>query len=318
MIDEALLQYATDTQKKYLAAVSEHGGIRKAAKALGVHNATIQKSLIGLKRRAASKGYSPEHDLTKAPAPGFTAKGHSTLYDLRKPGAPPLLQWVKTTRDDELQEQIARETIKALSEDIKGTSPTVESPERCHLDLLTIYPMGDPHFGMLAWAKETGEAFDSEEARRLTLGAIDRLVDAAPPSGTAIILPLGDVFHADDQTNQTPSHKNQLDVDSRYVKVLHIGIQTFRHAILRALEKHDRVIVRFVQGNHDPHAIWALAFSIAAYFDNQPRVEVDLSPSKFWFHVFGKCLIGATHGDTVKPDQLLGVMATDMAHEWGH
>jgi len=67
----------------------------------------------------------------------------------------------------------------------------------------------------------------------------------------------------------------------------------------------------------DPHSIWALAFTISAYFENEPRVTVDLSPSLFWFYTFGKVLICATHGDTVKPEQLLGVMATDRAEDWG-
>jgi UDP-2,3-diacylglucosamine pyrophosphatase LpxH len=106
-------------------------------------------------------------------------------------------------------------------------------------------------------------------------------------------------------------------VDSRYVNVLQVGIEAFRHVVLRALEKHQKVIVRFVSGNHDPHAVWALAFTIAAYFDNEPRVEVDLSPAKHWFYRFGKVLIGATHGDTTKPEQLLGVMAVDQSVNWG-
>jgi len=170
---------------------------------------------------------------------------------------------------------------------------------------------------MYAWAQECGEDFDLAEAERLTLGAVDALVEAAPPAKTAILLPLGDVFHANDQSNVTPGHKHQLDVDSRYPKVIGIGIKTFRHAILRALEKHERVIVRIEPGNHDPQAKWALAFALAAYFENNERVEIDLSPSKFWFYKFGKVLIGSTHGDTVKHEALLGVMASDRAEDWG-
>jgi hypothetical protein len=170
---------------------------------------------------------------------------------------------------------------------------------------------------MYAWAKETGEDFDLELAERLTLEAVDSLVSAAPPAATAILLLLGDVFHADDQSNRTPGHKNQLDVDSRYPKVIQVGIKTFRHAILRALEKHDKVIVREEPGNHDPHAKWALLYTLAAYFENNPRVVVDLSPAKFWYYRFHKVLIGSTHGDTIKPDQLPGLMAADRAEDWG-
>jgi hypothetical protein len=170
---------------------------------------------------------------------------------------------------------------------------------------------------MYAWQAETGDDFDLDIAKRQLFAAIDRLVTTAPASGVAIILPVGDVFHADNQTNQTPGHKHQLDVDTRYVKVLSVGIAAFRHIILRALEKHLKVIVRFVGGNHDPHSIWALAMTIEAYFSNEPRVTVDLSPAAFWFYRFGSVLIGSTHGDKIKTEALLGVMATDRAKDWG-
>jgi hypothetical protein len=101
------------------------------------------------------------------------------------------------------------------------------------------------------------------------------------------------------------------------VKVLQIGIETFRHAVIKALEKHEKVVVRFVSGNHDPQAIWALAFTVHAYFAENPRVTVDLSPSMFWYYQHGKVLIGATHGDKVKHESLGGVMATDRAEQWG-
>jgi hypothetical protein len=77
------------------------------------------------------------------------------------------------------------------------------------------------------------------------------------------------------------------------------------------------VIVKAVPGNHDPQAIWALAFTLSAYFSNEPRVEVDLGPSKFWFYRFGKVLLGSTHGDTAKPEQLGAIMACDRAEDWG-
>lgn len=314
-IDPGIFEYATARQREVLEAVNKHGSMRAASIALGVHNTVAMQTLRAVERKAAIHGYSPQHDLTKKVAPGFLARGHSTLYKRGEPE--PLLQWVKTRDDPDQREAIIREAVKAMSADVKGLSPVIKAPKRVLSDILCVYPLGDPHFGLYAWHKEAGDDFDADEARRLTLGAVDRLVQAAPDAETAIILPLGDVFHMDDNTAQTPSHKNQLDVDTRFVKVLRIGIETFRHAILRALQKHSKVIVRFVSGNHDPHAIWALAFSIAAYFDNEPRVTVDLSPSKFWYHRFGRVLIGSTHGDTVKPADLLGVMAADRSEDWG-
>lgn len=314
MIDVTLASYATQRQLDILQAIEVHGSQRKAAKALGIARQVLERQVASLKYKAAKQGYSPSHDMTKTVPDGFAVKGVSTYYD---ENGKPRGQWVKSSVDRAAAEALAREAVQALAEDVRGLAPLTPPPEVVGDDLMTVVPMGDPHFGMYSWAKETGEDFDTEKAEALTLGAVDRLMSVTPPSSVCVILPLGDVFHANDQTNQTPAHKHQLDVDSRFVRVLHIGIRAYRRAIERALERHQKVVVKFVAGNHDPQAIWALAFSISAYFEKEPRVEVDLSPSKFWFFQHGRVLIGATHGDTVKPEGLEGVMAADMPQAWG-
>jgi len=309
-----LLSWATAREREYIEAIEKHGSIIRAAANLGVKRASVQSALHSLRQRAARQGYSPKHDMTKTVPDGYLVKGVSTYYDKdgEKRG-----QWVKSSIDQLRQDTLARIAAEAMAKQVKGMAPLVAPPSRVNDDLMTVYPMGDPHFGLYTWAKECGDDFDLKIARRLTLGAVDRLVQSSPASHTALILPLGDVFHMNDQTNQTPAHKHQLDVDSRFVHVLQVGIETFRHAVLRALEKHQRVVVRFVQGNHDPQAVWALAFTVGAYFHDEPRVEVDLSPAKHWFFRFGQVLIGATHGDTSKAEQLPGVMAADRARDWG-
>ena len=313
-MDVQLASYATPRQLEYLEAYEELKSFTKVAAKFGVDKEAVRKSLKSLKARAAAHGHSPEHDMTKTVPDGFKVKGVSTYYD---EAGKPRGQWVKSTADEERRLELLREAADALAEPLKGLSPLMEAPESAHEDLLCVIPFGDPHFGMYAWAQEAGDDFDTDLAKRLTLAAVDRLMSVAPHSETCVILPLGDIFHANDQTNQTPAHKHQLDTDSRFVRVLQITVQTFRHAILRALQKHKRVIVRFVRGNHDPEAVWALAVATAAYFDNEPRVTVDLSPADHWFIRFGKVLIGATHGDRTKPDQLLGVMAADRPEDWG-
>jgi hypothetical protein len=259
-------------------------------------------------------GYSPAHGMTHTAPDPFVVKGVSTYYNKEGEVAG---QWVKTKLDESKAVEVIKDFITSLVSDSRGLSPLVEAPQSSNADLLAVYPFGDPHFGMYAWAKECGDDFDLPEAERLTLGAVDSLVASAPPAGVALLILLGDVFHANDQTNVTPGHKHQLDVDSRYPKVILSGIKTFRHAILRALEKHPHVKVWIKPGNHDPQAIWALAFTLMAYFENNPRVEIEINPSKFSFYKFGKVLIGSTHGDTVKHGQLPNLMAADIPEDWG-
>lgn len=314
MTDDTLVRWATTREAEIFAAVQEHGSTHKAAAALGISQSNVSRAMARLRARSAAAGYSPEHDMTHVVPDGFRVKGVSTYYN--KEGKP-TGQWVKSAVDRERTEQLVREAVAALSEDVRGLSPLVSAPVRASDDLLAVYPFGDPHFGMYAWAAEAGDDFDIDIARRLTLGAVDRLVSVAPPARTAVVLLLGDVFHMNDQKNVTPGHGHQLDVDTRFVRVLQVGIEAYRHVILRALEKHERVVVRCVAGNHDPQAIWSLAFTLAAYFENNKRVEVDLSPSKFWYYQHGKVLIASTHGDTAKPEQLGQVMAADEPERWG-
>jgi hypothetical protein len=314
-VDPKLYEFATVRQIEIFDAVAKHGSMRAASRALGCNFTTVHQAVERVRRKAALSGYSPDHDLTRPVAPGQRLRGASTLYRRGEPE--PVLQWVKSTADDEAREAIVREAVAVLSQECKGLAPITPPPTGCNADLLAVYPAGDPHFGLRTWAKEVGENFDLDIAKSLTLGAIDRLVSSAPAAETALLLPLGDVLHANDQTNATPASKHQLDVDGRFVKVLGATIDAYRHCIIRLLEKHSSVVVRFVAGNHDPEAVWSLAYTIAAYFDSDSRVSIDLSPGAHWFYRFGRVLIGATHGDKTKHDQLLGVMAADRAEDWG-
>jgi hypothetical protein len=312
-VDKKLYEWATVRQAEYLDAVEKYGSQRQAAKALSVSFNSVNEAVSLVKKKAAKHGYSPKHDLVHPVAPGQLLRGASTLYKEGKP----VIQWVKTSADQAWQEELMRATVAAMAEDVRGMAPLTQAPDHISQDILVVFPFGDPHVGLHVWAKECGEAFDLEIGRKLTLGAVDRLMQSAPSADTAILLLLGDVFHMNDQTNQTPAHKHQLDVDSRFVKVLQVGIETYRHAALRALQKYNRVVMKLIPGNHDPQAIWALAFTLAAYFHNEPRIEVDLGPSKFWYYRFGKVLLGSTHGDTVKHEQLGAIMACDRAEDWG-
>ena len=308
-----LVEFATTRELDYLEAIKKHGSHNKAAKALGVGRRTVDQRMTALRFRAAKR--SPQvHDYTRSSVPtGFAIKGVSQY--IGKDGAVSG-QWVKTAQDAEAQEAALRAMVETLCSDVPKLG-TIKPPVGTAKDLLNVIPMGDPHFGLYSWMAEAGDDFDTDIAKALTLGAVDRLLQSCPDAETCIILPLGDIFHANDQSNVTPAHRHQLDVDTRYQRVMTIGVLTFRHVIIRALEKHKHVVVRFVKGNHDPEASFGLAIATAAFFFDNPRVKVDLSPSDFWYYRHGKTLIGATHGDKVKHEALLGVMASDRAEDWG-
>lgn len=313
IIDPKLLEFATPRQAQFVEASNRLGSMRKAAVELKAHKSTVQDSIKRLKAAAARQGYSPDHDMTRTVPDGFLVKGVSTYYD--KDGKP-TGQWVKSTVDQDRQTQLLRDFAMGLAEEVKGLAPLTPAPERCDDDLMCVYPLGDPHFGMHAWWQDAGEDFDLKKAEALTCGAVDRLVASAPPAHTALLLNLGDMFHADNQKNQSQSG-HQLDVDGRWSKVQRVGLQAMIYCARRLLEKHQKVIVRINRGNHDGHSSYALSLMLSCYFHGEPRIEIDLSPATMWYYRFGKVLIGSTHGDTIKGPDMIQIMAADRAADWG-
>lgn len=313
MTDATLASYATPRQLEFLEAVEKHGSNKKAAKALGINRRTLDQSLKSLRMRAARMGYAPEHDMRRPVPEGFTVKGASTLYDA---DGRVRAQWVKSEKDDDAREQALREWAESLAESVKGLAPVTPAPALVHDDLMCVIPIGDPHFGLRVLAQEGGADFDLEAAERMTCAALDRLAASAPPARTAILLNLGDHFHADSQANTT-SAGTPVDVDGRWANIQQVGLRAMLHCVRRLLERHEKVIVRINRGNHDKHSSYALSLMIACYFHNEPRVHVDLSPAAVWYHEFGSVLLGSTHGDTIKGDKLVAVMAADRPQQWG-
>ena len=132
-----------------------------------------------------------------------------------------------------------------------------------------------------------------------------------------MILNLGDWFHSDNQQNRTARSGAALDVDTRWAKVMRAGRDTMIDCIERAQMKHKKVLVKNIIGNHDDHTSQMLSLILEAYYSDNDRVTVDISPSKFWYHQFGSVLLGSTHGDTVKPAALPEIMAADVPEMWG-
>jgi hypothetical protein len=309
-----LLEFTTDRQREVLEALIEHGSQRKAAKALGIMHSAVGKALRAAKRKAALQGYAPDIGWNHpVPEPHFMRGVTVNRDEDGKVKQTWEKSWVKASEF----EAVVREFVDALKEDVRGKSARFTVPKGTEAELLTVYPMGDPHIGMYAWAEETGDDFDVDIASRDLNAALTRLVAASPPAETALILNLGDFFHADNTSNTTSRSGHQLDVDTRWPRVLRLGAQLMIQLVALALQKHKRVIVKNLIGNHDDHSSIALGLILDAYYSEDPRVNVDLSPAIMWYMQHGECMIAATHGHTIKLPDIAGVMAADKPDVWG-
>jgi hypothetical protein len=314
MIDPGLLEFCrTPEQRRKIEAVIEHGSNQRAAKALGVNRRTIDKTVELIRAYAAAHGYSPEHDMTHVVPDGFHVKGTSTLYD---EDGKPRMQWVKSSIDRERQAEMMREAIEAMVEDLPKV-PKVAGPKKASSDLMAVYPLGDPHVGVLSWAEETQQDWDLRIAEQVFCAAFDRVVKTAPNCEQAVIVNLGDYFHTDNLQNVTSRSGHTLDMDGRYAKMIRIGVKIMRQMITSALKHHKRVRVINAVGNHDDTGALFLSVALAEMYSKEPRVTVDTSPAPFHYFQHGKAMFGVHHGHTCKPDKLPGVMATDQPKMWG-
>ena len=313
MIDPKLKEYATEIQARRIDLLNEHKSIAAVAKIEGVDRQAIKKSISGLKVRAASQGYSPEHDMTRTVPDGFQVKGVSTYYNAEgKPSG----QWVKSSADDLRRKELMEEAFAAMADDL----PRVESINFKGVpisSLCNLYVMTDCHVGMLAWHKEGGADWDLKIAERTLTGCFEQMVMSSPQAGTGIVAQLGDWLHSDGLLPVTPTHHHILDQDGRFSKIVQASIKILRRLVDFALMRHEKVIILMAEGNHDQaSSIW-LRVMFKALYENEPRVQVIDSELPYYVYKHGKCMIAFHHGHLKKNDALPILFASQYANVWG-
>jgi hypothetical protein len=259
----------------------------------------------------AGRGKSNQEFLQNLNA-GESVIGRSVLYDGQ---GNVKIQWVKTDQKKDA------EAFKAVIQELAQDLPTFKPAPKPKLntkesDYLAVYPMGDPHFGMLAWNEETqGGDFDLKIAEDDLCDAVERLVELGRGE-EALIVNLGDFFHADNMDSRTWRSGHILDTDSRWLKMLRVGIRAMIRCIESALRQHRKVTVINAIGNHDDHSSMMLSTVLAHLFEKESRVNILDAPTIKHYYHFGRVLIGVHHGHSIKMADLPLQMATDRPEEW--
>src|SRR6185312_14137303 len=307
----------------YSAFVDECGGLQAAADRLGItydamrlrrskQRRQAERGALGYKlglpgfatKSIAAKEGDAWVKQVKAPGEVFelpagqSIKGVSALVDSE---GREVAKWIKT-REDMTAASFSVDAIKEALSEIKPRLP-IALPPFVQDELLTDYVLGDHHLGLLAWKPEAGESYDTKIGEKLLLSKMDELVQRTPESSTAIFTNLGDFFHSNNSRNRTEASGNQLDVDGRYGKVLQVGLRLAVACLERLLAKHERVIVCWLRGNHDPEISMCASLALWAWFRDEPRIEISFNPSKFFVRQFGRTMLFATHGDALKPEK---------------
>ena len=284
----------------YQEAWETHGSKRGAAKALGIKESTFRDRL---KKETAAKATAIDP---------MKLIGHSDyVRDGEVVG-----QWLKYGLDKTLEADAREAVINALCAEIAPVAP-IDSPTNVLANLLTLYNFFDYHVGMLAWHKEGGADWDLTIAEDIGTRAMQQLVFSSPAAHTGVINIGGDFLHFDGLLPVTPTSGHILDADSRFGKVVDVAIRLIRKLVALALQKHERVILLIMEGNHDLSSSLWLRKLFAALFEDEPRIDVHQNELPYYALEWGVNLLGFHHGHMKKNAELPLLFAAMFREKWG-
>lgn len=318
MTDDAfkeLRTWATVRQLEYLEAIEKHGGIRAAARELGVAKSAIDAAMALMKKKAARMGHAPGH-FNNGVAPGYLM-GKVTVQ--RDKGGEVERTWERQSPDQSRWLEAAKAAALALADELPRARP-VKAPKQSIARLCNVYMMTDCHYGMLAWHREGGADWDLKIAERVLTGCFERLVLTSQPAEVGIVAQCGDWLHSDGSGGMkaiTPQSGHLLDQDGRFAKVVEGAVRVLRRLVDLALQRHPKVVVLMAEGNHDvASSVW-LRVLFKALYENEPRVEVIDSELPYYVYQHGRTMLAFHHGHLKRNDELPLLFASQFSRMWG-
>jgi len=242
------------------------------------------------------------------------------------PSTTPML-WLKTKTESirvtnplfvKPEEKLFQELSETLINDLKNYSPKFPKLERIEDNdsyLLVLDP-ADIHIGKLCSAFESGETYNNQVAVKRVLDGVRGILQKVSSFKIDKILFIGgnDILHIDSPrrltTSGTPQdtdgmwHTNFLIAKQLYVDVLEI--------LLTVADVH----FTFNPSNHDYTNGFFLANVIETYFKNCENITFDCSIMHRKGFQYYDNLIGTTHGDGAKQQDLPLLMAVEFSKEW--
>jgi hypothetical protein len=194
----------------------------------------------------------------------------------------------------------------------KSPAPKYRKTDGCLLEV-SIF---DLHLGKLCWAPEVGANYDSKIAQSGFRDALEALIARAKGFDVdRILFPVGsDLLNVDNMANETTAGTPQRE-DGRWQKSFVASRKLMVDAINR-LREIAPVDVLVIPGNHDRERAFYLGDSLSGWFSRTGGVTVNNAPTLRKYFQYGKNLIGLTHGNEEKLQNLPLIMATEVPQMW--
>lgn len=327
--------------RQYLREAYRKGiPVRDIAKALGISKAAV-------KNRAKRDPLCPVHgglfqnvimDLDST-LEGETQMKQATKADLdalrehcEKHGLPfdqRTLWWHKTKEFsvsfyDKQKVKEQREELEKMKERvleaIKNHAPSYKTVKREKITdghLLVVDP-ADIHIRKFCHVDETGYNYNSELATAMTIAGVEGIIQKANgyPIDRILLVIGNDVLHTDNAHNTTTSGTRQ-DVHGQWWQGAEDAEMMYVTMIDRLLSIAD-VDVIFNPSNHDYHSGWFLTRMLKNWYRHTKNITFDDRIRHRKYYQYHQNMIGTTHGDGAKPNDMPLLMAQEAPQIWAN
>jgi hypothetical protein len=305
IVKEYLEAYGEDMSNSAIAKKikKENPEVTAAKNSLRFIAAAIRKKQIaenctGVKEACQELGVNPND------APYLWLKGDGASIHVRNPAY---------KKDD--QNQFMEELIASLAEH-SPVYPKIKRIPSKDSHLLVIDP-ADIHVGKLAMAMETGEDYNSQIAVQRVKEGVQGILDKSSGFNIDKIIFVGgnDVLHIDTPGRKTTSGTPQ-DTDGMWYSNFLMAKQLYTE-VLEMLLPIAPVHFTFNPSNHDYMSGFMLAQCIETHFRLCKEITFDCSIAHRKYYTYYDNLIGTSHGDGAKQQDLPLIMANE-SKDWSN
>lgn len=225
--------------------------------------------------------------------------------------------FVKNPYYKEQEEKNYQDIREALIKDLQEYAPSFPKIKREELEdghLLVVDP-ADIHIGKLATNFETGEEYNNQIAVKRVLDGVRGIINKSKGFNIDKVVFIGgnDILHIDSPARKTTAGTPQ-DTDGMWYENFLIAKQLYVEVLELLIGVADVHFV-FNPSNHDYTNGFFLADVIKTYFKDCENITFDCSIAHRKYYKYNSNLIGTTHGDGAKQQDLPLLMAQE-SRDW--
>ena len=191
----------------------------------------------------------------------------------------------------------------------------IERPNYTDPCLLVIDP-ADIHIGKLASSFETGEEYNNQIAVQRVKEGVAGIIEKANSFNIdkVVFVAGNDILHIDTPKRTTTAGTPQ-DTDGMWYNNFLVAKKLYVD-VLDELIKLADVHVMYNPSNHDYQNGFFLADAIKSWYRKSENITFDTDISHRKYYQYGNSLIGTTHGDGAKQQDLPLLMAQESKDMW--